>query len=705
MTESLLEIFILISVLLALASAETYDPTTLTSGFSFCYIELAFFSETAEFIRPPNTPVAITQSKFSEMSSKNYEQSDRAAIRSGLCNERRIEFLQKFNCLALFLLSPHENPGRSIEGVLNRYSWIFKCPRSKLPASHINHKNYKKQTYLVIVQDEDSKYSYKNVLLDWSKMLHLPEGPRLPIFYYTIKEMGIELSAELLAPCEFKVTHDSPSHRNIKEAFDALFNFGQRTKCSALTWIVIFAQSDGDGSDDICTSIRHPPSPLEQEAFEIMSMVTEGFPNSTTPSRVNTSVEGEADAFKKCMKLINEVTSLGKLLLLSQGYPFKLSVAHPMYYIFYEEAYNFVTCDGAKEYMSFEAFVSPFQFSAWIGIILTSVSAVVFIHAFLYFKKMQAKVSLLVPSVLLEQSPHPPSKLLSFNSFRCLLICLLFFGILITNCYKSMVTADLTASLPIYQLATLDDAVRLGYKILPPLQLNMILIAKNRKYKTFEKRKNKILKISLLTTSLREQLGLPQNRNSPQKLKKLQDLLSQFEIPKDFPKTTFQMEIGRCDKSIYVDHSYPLDEFLTELLTTKGLRSKPYKGKDSFQQELHTWAIGSMEWDRTEMISTRFSAISHSGIFKHLENVYRIDKMRLQLRKLARESEVRVKDPVRPLALKTNILSVFVAYLGCMFFCLTVFGAEKLNPEISRMFKIIFKRRKMKLKYGTYWMD
>jgi hypothetical protein len=184
------------------------------------------------------------------------------------------------------------------------------------------------------------------------------------------------------------------------------------------------------------------------------------------------------------------------------------------------------------------------------------------------------------------------------------------------------------------------------------------------------------LNISFFTESLQGQVELP--NTFPQTRTKLQRILGELGLPQGFPNITFQMEVSRCSKSIYVDHDYQLDQFRTEILRNGRLKSALYKGKESFQKKLYSWSISNAEWDRTEMISRRINAISYSGIFKHIDDIYRTYKMKSQLRKLDKLFRETKEGQTRPLALKTTIISVFLIYLGCVSVCISVLVTEKL---------------------------
>jgi hypothetical protein len=260
-------------------------------------------------------------------------------------------------------------------------------------------------------------------------------------------------------------------------------------------------------------------------------------------------------------------------------------------------------------------------------------------------------------------------------------------SLVLTNSYKSVVTTDLTAPFSNKRLETFDDVMRLAYKVLPPL--NSFMAAMMRSIEEFNanetierqvKRETTrlILRQSHLTEALQTEVSSP---NTLPRIRIMsQRMLNLIGAPENFPEVSFQMEIRKCNKSIYVDNDYQLDQFRTDalILGSGNLRSMLYKGKESFQKKLFSWRVIRMEWDRTGLISKRWSAISHSGIFSQLDYVYRSGKMKSQIRKVEKLFVGKVEESVRPLALKSTVLSIFILYLASVCFCLSSLLAENI---------------------------
>jgi hypothetical protein len=247
---------------------EYYDPNPMISGFSTCYIELALFSETQEFLQPPQIPVTVTFSKTVQQTKSYEELSDNDA--RALCAKKKFEYLRKINCLALFLLSPLQNSPKDLEfdTILNRYSWISRCVQV-IEYHTLDDTNYEKHTYVTVVnlQNKNGGYSYA-----------FGKSRRLPIFYYTIGNSSIKIGVELLAPCRFQATMDLPAVGITRETFDKVYSLGQKTNCSEIVWTY---QDSTIRATTRCVSIGESTWLYEDQSSTILSILSKPFFNST----------------------------------------------------------------------------------------------------------------------------------------------------------------------------------------------------------------------------------------------------------------------------------------------------------------------------------------------------------------------------------------------------------------------------------------
>jgi hypothetical protein len=297
---------------------------------------------------------------------------------------------------------------------------------------------------------------------------------------------------------------------------------------------------------------------------------------------------------------------------------FRLADSHlQSYHIVYERAYKFLTCDGREEYLSFQAYASSYapSPSLWAGFIITAILLHLILQAFVYVKGTQARVSvlLLVPSIFLEQPPQFPNQLLSYKSFNVFLVSLLFSALILRNSYKSIVTTDLTAPFPSTEVDTFEEAVKRGYKILPPLNA-YIKAFEVSSFRTREHFLSVFLNESALTEILRYRIAqLPKNDSKSSKsMEKLKGMLKLIKAPDVFPGVSFQMEIEKCKKSIYVDHfiTFPSLNFVRkscqrEIRLTHCTWGRIHFKRCCTHKALETWNGTGRNWFRSESVQSR----------------------------------------------------------------------------------------------------
>ncbi len=681
--------------------AEYFDPNLIISGFSNCYIDLVLLSEIQDFRTPPEIPVTVTYSEVVEQAQRNQAEAMRETILTALCFKKKVEHLRKINCLAVFIISNSQdrNLVTAVDTaqitLLTRYSWIFRCPDASLSleSEQLVKANYEKHTYVAVVQyhyhNPDSRQN-SNILSDQRRQeQHDRQVRKLPIFFVNIgigigtTSKTISLAVELQSPCFFYISMELIRMENTRQVFDRAFSLGQRSKCSDIVWLIKESKSNATRP---CVPFTDSSQFHEQQTAAIVSIVAEPFPNSTA---------FYVDQFWKlegnCAELREKSRYQKPEITVSTGQELLLHYDYSAYLILYEEAYNFLTCDGVEDYLSFEAYASPFDQSSWIGILISSLISLLFLQAFIYFKRIPTRLIILLPSVFLEQPPQIPTKLLKHRSFKYLLISLLVAATVLTNSYKSVVTTGLTAPFSNNRVESFEKVVRLAYKILPPFDEFQVqvtrLIWERIANASVELQENlelgltkQFLYSSHLSSTLLNDISLLPIRYREKRMQS-QRMLNLIGVPENFPYVSFEMEISKCNKSVYVDYDYQLDKFRAEvLILTKGkLRSKMYKGKESFQKQSFSWLIEKMEWDRTEMVSKRWSALSHSGIFSHFNDIYRIEKVKSQMRIIEKLFGAEEEELVRPLTLKSTVISIFIVYFIFISFCTCILFAEKIH--------------------------
>ena len=110
-------------------------------------------------------------------------------------------------------------------------------------------------------------------------------------------------------------------------------------------------------------------------------------------------------------------------------------------------------------------------------------------------------------------------------------------------------------------------------------------------------------------------------------------------------------------------------------------RNKVYMGKEPFVKQLRGWQLLSMEWDRADAVLRHSNALFHSGIFSYRDDLYNMRKIQARLRQVDRLHKETRRDSVKPLDLKSNVISIFAICTVCISFALLV-----LILEICKVF-------------------
>jgi len=123
-------------------------------------------------------------------------------------------------------------------------------------------------------------------------------------------------------------------------------------------------------------------------------------------------------------------------------------------------AYNFITCDGSKTQLTFDWITNSFELHVWIGILITFGAWVLILH------RMMKTCNILLPyALLLKQSFEIKTCWMKSPFFIRSLVPVLFGTIILTNCYKSLFTTDLTAPRVTKNVESLEKLSELNYTI------------------------------------------------------------------------------------------------------------------------------------------------------------------------------------------------------------------------------------------------
>jgi len=129
--------------------------------------------------------------------------------------------------------------------------------------------------------------------------------------------------------------------------------------------------------------------------------------------------------------------------------------------------YNFITCDGRKQKTtSFEIYIKSMDKTVWFSLLI--MLGVVASLGFGFVHKLNLPDSpwMIVVGLILEVSPHVTRGLQRRRQYSMILVPLLITSMILTNGYRGILTADLTAVPPWMGLENFDDILKSGFTIL-----------------------------------------------------------------------------------------------------------------------------------------------------------------------------------------------------------------------------------------------
>jgi len=347
-------------------------------------------------------------------------------------------------------------------------------------------------------------------------------------------------------------------------------------------------------------------------------------------------------------------------------------------YRFYtsEVRYNFITCDGATEYVSFLAFLKPFHSSIWICTSLTLLLMGTYMKV--HGVKIRAAdcVSLLITRIVLKQGYSLSLKFRKVIGFQILLcaFCILF--LIPTALYESYLTADLTNPFPVKRLKSIEEAMGNAYSIFLPIPnyLRPFL-------GTFESGE-RVGSIWKVVQVLRQRSQFLDNFMSDQSTAAAEYFPKnelRFKIYKSFRVNISkdyeaENELRQCNKTIMVVENKFLGKVLQGIIEKYERPSEFYVGQDAFMAHPVVFKIAPTEWDRFYVIYNRFQSLLHSGIFKHAE-----------ILEVGRNIQGINGNLVEALTMSSNfVLSTYIIYFVLKICCLILFLAEvMLKPSDS----------------------
>ena len=609
------------------------DFNILINGFKNCLLEVVFPKQVQDFEEPPQTPVTISFVK-----NKNSS----ALI--------KLEVVIKSNCFALVLLS--QNSKRNNINLFD-FSQLFTF------YGKVGH-SYSKRTYLIIYKD--GRMENKNELLNIPFNLTVS---RNPIFYYTVsRNHKIKIGVGLHDPCEFQVEDvllkDYLIHTGSSVVFHELLATGLRNHCKGITW-VLADYMNKPGSSGYCipaslSSLSSNLTSANKYTLTLLSILAEPFPNSTILKLGGMDRRSSCPSYKHVI-LVNT-------LFKTDDYS-KRDIGECYDFFHKVTSYNFITCDGLEnQLLSFKAYVSPFQSMVWICIIVIFVCVSIFLSGLFKWIYLQDNPPFTLLSILLEQ---PVSTAVSRGAgMKILLASVYMTSVVLTNSYRGIVTTSLTFPVTPKSLETFDEALVQGYNFLQVLPPYSVTIYNHSRWNALNSNASHQVALDFLNNIafFKASISATLKLNSSVDLKfrkKLKDVTTRLRLPQNFPNMTSEIELSKCNKTIYVDFDDNLDQIIFNMKSSDQA-NKMYRGKESFLKQSYAWRMERIDWDQNNVLEFRSQAITSSGIEQYWDNRLQVQALADLLRKLDNSTD---EDGPQPLT-KKFLLSILLIYLSLL---------------------------------------
>lgn len=121
--------------------------------------------------------------------------------------------------------------------------------------------------------------------------------------------------------------------------------------------------------------------------------------------------------------------------------------------------YSFLSC-CSKSQITFEFYITPFEPSLWIGLLVTFVILVIILQSWVIYTKVRGfPCWLFVLGALLEDGIPPPNKIEGKPTYRLIFGCWIIAAVFLTNCYNGLMVTGLNSPLATNTLDTFADWV------------------------------------------------------------------------------------------------------------------------------------------------------------------------------------------------------------------------------------------------------
>jgi len=276
------------------------------------------------------------------------------------------------NCQWISVVYPPSN--LNFAYIPTSFLWLMACS----PGARC----YVKNLYYIVIRADRSN------IIPWQEAaLYFVPKYELTL----IKSYPATISLELGMPCKAKITSTIEQGKNILKISRATLDtfYGDMLASCPLKWDIDTGQSFIMWRNRSDLLFQPGPTYLVYEAVKVLN-------NLPTVSIHNyTAAASLCHPFYAPCSISVTPSFLKTDLALASSYKFFTS----------EMSYNFLTCDGAKTFISFMAFVSPFKLSVWYA----TLAVIIFLWLYLtaqaiYFKPATHSPVFLILQILLKQN-------------------------------------------------------------------------------------------------------------------------------------------------------------------------------------------------------------------------------------------------------------------------------------------------------------
>jgi len=377
------------------------------------------------------------------------------------------------------------------------------------------------------------------------------------------------------------------------------------------------------------------------------------------------------------------------------------------------EFFNFITCDGSKQLLTFEWTTSAFDSNVWIVGSIFFVMMAIILNVI--FKAVGTSLALVIFTHLMEQSCYSKTKQSKKSAYRMVIGSLLLSTIMIATCYKGIFVKELTKPRRLEGLKSMKDLVDNNYTIYaPPKKLyskflhygqvdffgthyimrwpekildSVNFIEMPGVNETFKEAliRQKTLKYFVAFEYSEIILQLSSKGINDEHVNTGFKLTKSITIPKGYPHISFQKKIASCEKTAFIDRQSNLHRFYDPKYW-KNIRPRKllYHG---FQDDMTTSKLLIVEvyggfLKIVDFLSFELKRLVESGIYDQWEHILN-NSPKSMLFKLFLLSEANNRVD-RALSLQgSNIEGVFWIYSSFCSISLLVFLIEIVKHFIS----------------------